>query len=102
MQMKRWWGPVFAGLLTFSTGIALADPPGGLPPGLQKKVAAGQPLPPGWQKKLHPGAILDRDIYNRGVIVVPRNSDGVVVIRVENETIRLIAATLEIIDVLSH
>jgi hypothetical protein len=25
-----------------------------LPPGLQKKVARGNPLPPGWQKKLQP------------------------------------------------
>ena len=25
-----------------------------LPPGLQKKLAKGQPLPPGWQKKLQP------------------------------------------------
>ena len=28
--------------------------PVNLPPGLQKKIAKGQPLPPGWQKKLQP------------------------------------------------
>jgi hypothetical protein len=28
--------------------------PVSLPPGLQKKLARGEPLPPGWQKKLQP------------------------------------------------
>lgn len=81
---------------------ALAAPPGGLPPGLQKKAERGKPLPPGWQKKLQVGAILDDDIYHHGVVIRPRDRDGYITIRVDNEIIRLVDATREIVEILSH
>lgn len=81
---------------------SIAAPPGGLPPGLQKKAERGQPLPPGWQKKLQVGAILDDDIYHYGVVIRPRDRDGYITIRVDNEIIRLVDATREIVEILSQ
>lgn len=72
-----------------------------LPPGLQKKVARGEPLPPGWQKKLHKGDILDSDIYDRGRIVVPLDSQGRVSIQVEGALIKLDEKTRTILDVVN-
>lgn len=92
-----------AGLLVLSamlSGSILADPPGGLPPGLQKKAAHGN-LPPGWQKKLAVGRHLDRDIYAHGRILSPVDRYGYVTVQIEDRRLRLIAATLEIIDILN-
>lgn len=71
-----------------------------LPPGLQKKVARGEPLPPGWQKKLAKGEVLDVAVFQRGKIVAPLDSKGVITIEVEGKLIRLIKATREIVDIL--
>lgn len=71
-----------------------------LPPGLQKKVSQGKPLPPGWQKKLAKGEILDLDIYQRGVVVVPLDPRGLITIRVEGKLIKVIKKTREIVDIL--
>ncbi|MBY6210112.1 hypothetical protein KUV95_00960 [Microbulbifer agarilyticus] len=73
-----------------------------LPPGLQKKVARGGELPPGWKKKLAPGYVLEDEIYRHAVIVQPVDSRGLVTVRIEGELVRLIHATHEIVDVLSH
>jgi hypothetical protein len=78
----------------------LADRPGGLPPGLQKKAAHGN-LPPGWQKKLVVGHRLDSDVYRYGRVVVPVDDRGYVTVQIEDRRLRLIAATLEIIDILN-
>jgi len=72
----------------------------GLPPGLQKKVARGEPLPPGWQKKLSRGDRLDQDIYDRGQVVYHDRKDGLLTIRVEGKLIRLMEHTHEIVDIL--
>ncbi|AKH70303.1 hypothetical protein IMCC21906_02658 [Spongiibacter sp. IMCC21906] len=78
----------------------MAKPPGGLPPGLQKKAAQGN-LPPGWQKKLAVGHRLDRDIYRHGRIISPVDKHGYVTVQIEDRRLRLIAATLEIINILN-
>ena len=86
-----------------SVGIVNANPGhGDLPPGLQKKAARGEPLPPGWKKKLQVGHTLDRSIYRHGVVISPAGHDGIATVRIEDETIRLVAATLEIVDILSR
>ena len=71
-----------------------------LPPGLQKKVQKGKPLPPGWQKKLAKGEIMDKYIYQRGEIVVPVDTRGLITIRIEGKLVRLYDATREIVEVL--
>ncbi len=79
---------------------ALASPPHGLPPGLQKKAAQGN-LPPGWQKKLRVGHHLQRDIYAHGYLLSPVDEHGYVTVQIEDRRLRVIAATLEIIDILN-
>jgi len=59
--MKRVF--LFSGAIVVISTVAsaaCAGPPhqGGLPPGLQKKVARGESLPPGWRKKA--------DVYEYG------------------------------------
>ena len=78
----------------------------GLPPGLQKKVERGKPLPPGWQKKLARGERLDRDYYAQGVMLpddllrrLPPPPPGSEILQIENQIIRLDAATRTILDV---
>ena len=79
---------------------ALANPGQGssLPPGLEKKVHEGKPLPPGWQKKLVVGHHLERDIYRHGHII-DRHGDYVTM-SIEGRVIRLMANTLEIVEIL--
>jgi hypothetical protein len=78
----------------------------GLPPGLQKKVARGKTLPPGWQKKLARGEHLDHDSYNYGVALpddllrhLSPPPPGTEILRIEDQIIRLDAATRTILDV---
>jgi len=72
-----------------------------VPYGLYKRQEnTGKPLPPGWQKKLHKGDILDKDVYDHGKVIRPRDKDGRVVIQVDNKVIRLYEATREIIEIL--
>lgn len=72
-----------------------------LPPGLQKKAEQGKPLPPGWQKKLNRGDILDRDIYDRGRIVMPLDRDGHISIEVDGALIKLDENSRKILDVIN-
>ena len=98
--------PLFvAALIAAASFNVAAEPPGKglhLPPGLQKKVARGQELPPGWKKKLQPGSIMDRAVYDHGVVIRSEDAHGIVTIRVEDEVVRLIRATREIVDILSR
>lgn len=98
--MKSTVMAVVAAVAMAASVPALATPPGGLPPGLQKKAAHGN-LPPGWQKKLVVGHRLDRDIYSHGHIVSPIDDYGYVTVQIEDRRLRLLAATLEIIDILN-
>lgn len=93
---------VLLGGLTFSAVPmhSLAEPPGGLPPGLEKKAQQGKPLPPGWQKKLVRGHHLNDHIYQHAVIIHPADRSGIVTVRIEDRVLRLILATREIVDIL--
>lgn len=77
-----------------------------LPPGLQKKVERGRELPPGWQKKIARGEVLDARVYGHSRPLppellkrLPPQPSGTVVITVEGKVVRLIEATLTILDV---
>lgn len=77
-----------------------------LPPGLAKKVARGGDLPPGWEKKCVPGAIMPREVYQechrlpKDVIVkLPPAPPGTILVTVDGKVVRLVKATLEILDV---
>ncbi|MDX1757701.1 MAG: hypothetical protein R3175_16715 [Marinobacter sp.] len=89
-------------LLTASASIA-ASPghSGSLPPGLQKKVAQGQPLPPGWQRKLglQRGDYLPDYLYrDRRVVDLDRRHQQVTV---EDKVYIVLRNTLEIVDILN-
>ena len=73
-----------------------------LPPGLAKKVESGKPLPPGWQKKLAKGKVMDRDIYDRGKVIVPLDPLGVVTIRIEDKVFRVMEKSREIVEILNE
>jgi hypothetical protein len=85
---------------------AAKHPPSGLPPGLQKKVARGKALPPGWQKKLARGEHLDDEYYSLGRTLpdgllrrLPPPPPGSEILQIEDQIIRLDAATRTILDV---
>lgn len=78
----------------------------GLPPGLAKKVARGRPLPPGWQKKLVVGQVLPQEIYVHAepvpppvVAQLPPARKGTITVVISGKIVRLIEATMEILDV---
>lgn len=79
---------------------SIAKPPGGMPPGLEKKAQRGEPLPPGWQKKLVRGHRLDDPIYHHAVVIRPADRSGIVTVRIEDRVLRLILATHEIVEIL--
>ena len=77
-----------------------------IPPGLRKKVARGGELPPGWQKRVARGEVLDRVVYEHSrplppelVKTLPPQPQGTVIITVEGKAVRLLEATLTILDV---
>jgi hypothetical protein len=79
---------------------------GGLPPGLQKKVARGGKLPPGWEKKLKIGHPLETDLYRQAAHVpesiktrLPAGPAGTIEVKLEGKVVRLYKATREIINV---
>ncbi len=73
-----------------------------LPPGLQKKVARGEPLPPGWQKKYHRGDVLDIDHYDRGTILGPIGRDGEVTIKIDDTLFKIHDKTRKILDIINN
>jgi hypothetical protein len=77
-----------------------------LPPGLRKKVARGGALPPGWQKKVARGEVMDPAVYEHCrplppelVRSLPPQPQGTVLVTVEGKAVRLMEATLTILDV---
>lgn len=100
--MNKFAITALAALLALPAAGALAKPHNDLPPGLQKKAENGGELPPGWQKKLQKGAILEPEIYSHAVVVKPVDDSGLVTVTIDGEIVRLIHATHEIVDVLSH
>lgn len=88
---------------------ALAAEParGGLPPGLQRRLDRGGSLPPGWQRKMEPGSTMHSEQlrYTRRVNKdllgeLPPQPEGSVLIEAEEQVVRVLEATGEILDVL--
>jgi hypothetical protein len=79
---------------------------GELPPGLAKNVERRGSLPPGWQAKIAPGAIMPVEVYQQChslpqplLAQLPPPPQGTVLLAVEGRVVRLVRATLEILDV---
>ena len=77
-----------------------------LPPGLQKKVERGGELPPGWQKKVARGEVMDAEVYAHSRPLppellkrLPPQPRGTIVVTIEGKVVRLLEATLTILDV---
>lgn len=80
-----------------------------LPKGLQMKMARGGALPPGWQKKLSRGAVIDKKTYQHArpltddiLIQLPPAPSGTIIVEIDGEIVRLVEATLTIVDILKH
>ena len=80
-----------------------------LPPGLQKKVDRGGELPPGWQKKLEVGETLDPEVAEQANSLpeeilkrFPQVEEGIEILEVGGEIIKVVEDSLEIIDILSQ
>ncbi len=76
-----------------------------MPPGLVKKAERGGELPPGWQKKIARGEVIDPAVYRRSAPLppellrtLPPQPAGTVVVSVEGKVVRLVEATLTILD----
>ena len=97
-----------AGLLEAERRATAKQPQTGLPPGLEKKRAPDKALPPGWQEKLAPGEHLEQSFYSRGRALpdellrqLPPAPPGTEILRIEDQVLRLDAATRTIFDVFS-
>lgn len=76
-----------------------------IPRGLQKKVARGGELPPGWQRKIARGEVMDPVVYEHSrplppelVKTLPPQPQGTVIVTVEGKAVRLLEATMTILD----
>jgi hypothetical protein len=77
-----------------------------LPPGLRKKVERGGSLPPGWQKKLQSGSRIDPVVYASSRPLppdvlrrMPPPQPGTVLVTIDGKLVRLMEATMTILDV---
>jgi hypothetical protein len=73
---------------------------------LARKVERGGELPPGWQKKVVAGEVMPQEVYCHAhplpgdvVAKLPPPPKGTVVVVVQGKIVRLVEATLEILDV---
>lgn len=80
-----------------------------LPPGLQKKLDRGGELPPGWKKKLEVGETLDPEVAQQANSLpqdilkrFPEVEEGIEILEVGGEIIKVVEDSLEIIDILSQ
>jgi len=87
-------------------GPPAGKPMKSLPPGLRKKVERGGELPPGWQKKVARGEVMDAQVYAHSrpfppelVRRLPPPPRGTIVVTVEGKVVRLMEATMTILDV---
>jgi len=78
-----------------------------LPPGLQRKLERGGELPPGWQRKVARGEVLSQEQVRHGrrpsddlLGRLPRQPEGTVIMETEDQVIRVLEATGEVLDVL--
>jgi hypothetical protein len=73
--------------------------------GMEKRLASGKGLPPGWQKKMARGEVVPGDIWRYhqplpGDVIrrLPAQPDGVITVRIDNQIVRVIAATHVLLD----
>ncbi|WP_018231224.1 hypothetical protein [Thioalkalivibrio thiocyanodenitrificans] len=85
----------------------LADGRRDLPPGLQRRMERGDGLPPGWVRKVGRGEVLDQAQVRFGRRIddelrrrLPRQPDGTILLETEDQVIRVLEATGEVLDVL--
>jgi hypothetical protein len=78
----------------------------GLPKGLAKKAERGETLPPGWQKKCVRGQTMPMEVFkycqplpHEVIVKLPPPPPGTVIVTLEGKAVRLVQATLEILDV---
>lgn len=77
-----------------------------LPRGLAKKAERGQQLPPGWQKKIAAGQVIDRDLYTEteklpsDLEQVLDQSIGVEHRRIGTKVIKVLEGNATVIDVI--
>jgi hypothetical protein len=74
--------------------------------GMQKRLEKGKGLPPGWQKKLVRGRPITADVWAwheplpyEVLRRLPPQPDGVITVRIDNDIVRVIAATQVLLDV---
>jgi hypothetical protein len=74
--------------------------------GMQKRLEKGKGLPPGWQKKLVRGRPIPADVWAwheplpyEVLRRMPPQPDGVITVRIENDIVRVVAATQVLLDV---
>lgn len=77
-----------------------------LPPGLQRRLDRGDDLPPGWRRKVERGELLEQDQVRHGRRIdeelrrrLPRQPDGTVLLETEDQVIRVLETTGEVLDV---
>ncbi|HKQ38815.1 MAG TPA: hypothetical protein VJ063_12110 [Verrucomicrobiae bacterium] len=77
-----------------------------LPKGIAKKVERGDSLPPGWQKKCVRGQVMPMEVFKHCeplpheiLVKLPPAPPGTVIVTLEGKAVRLMQATLEILDV---
>ena len=87
--------------VTLSPAVLAKNGKNSLPPGLQKKAAKGQQLPPGWQKKLKKGEVLDKVVFDAGIVVKATTPTGSITINVDDRLLRLDPVTRKILDILN-
>lgn len=72
-----------------------------VPKGIEKKARKTGELPPGWEKKLTKGSILDIDLYRYGKRRPWGKDDRYELIDIDNETVRVLRNTREIVEILN-
>ncbi len=104
MQIKNLLALLAVGAMVSMPLQAKSDKHGGdLPPGLQKKAQKGQPLPPGWQKKLQVGQRIDPQVFKQEAVVVsPRDTRGLLTVRIDGKLVQVAEKSLEIVNILNH
>ena len=63
-------------------------------------------MPPGWEKKCVPGATMPKEVYEEChrlpkdvVVKLPPPPPGTILVTIDGKVVRLVKATLEILDV---
>ena len=101
-QIERWYRE-----RNLQPTAAINPSQGGLPPGLQRRLQRGGELPPGWQRKVEPGMTLSQEQVRHArrparelLDWLPEQPEGTVLMESDDQVVRVIEATGEVLDVL--